>query len=79
VDYLLRIRCTEVGAARTAAELQFGGLFSRWKYLGKTKEADGGRVLEYSVAPLESVTPGVIKEILRGVPGGVITSVELRQ
>lgn len=79
VDYLLRIRCTEVDAARTAAELQFGGLFSRWKYLGKTKEADGGRVLEYSVAPLESVTPGVIKEILRGVPGGVITSVELRQ
>lgn len=78
-DYLLRVRCTEVDAARAGCEAQFGGLFARWKYLGKTKEPDGGRTIEYSVAPLESVTPGVIKEILRGVPGSVVQGVELRQ
>ena len=78
-DYMLRIRCTEADAARTACEAQFAGLFSRWKYLGKTKESDGAKVLEYSVQPLESVTAGVIKEILRGVPGQVVQGVELRQ
>lgn len=78
-EYLLRIRCTDVDATRAACEAQFAGLFSRWKYLGKTKEADGGRMVEYSVAPLESVTAGVIKEILRGVPGQLIQSVEFRQ
>ena len=78
-DFMLRIRCTEADATRTACEAQFAGLFSRWKYLGKTKEADGGKVLEYSVAPLETVTAGVIKEILRGVPGQLVQSVELRQ
>ena len=78
-DYMLRVRCTDVDAARAGCEAQFGGLFSRWKYVGKTKEADGAKVLEYSVAPLESVTAGVIKEILRAVPGQVVQSVELRQ
>jgi hypothetical protein len=78
-DYLLRIRCNEVDATRTACEGQFGGLFARWKYLGKTKEPDGTKTLEYSVAPLETVTPGVIKEILRGVPGSLVAGVELRQ
>ena len=78
-DYMLRVRCTDVDAARAGCEAQFGGLFSRWKYLGKTKETDGSKVIEYSVAPLESVTAGVIKEILRGVPGQVIQNVELRQ
>jgi hypothetical protein len=78
-DYMLRVRCSDVDAARAGCEAQFGGLFSRWKYLGKTKEADGAKVLEYSVAPLESVTAGVIKEILRGVPGQVVLAVELRQ
>lgn len=78
-EYLLRIRCTDVDATRAACEAQFAGLFTRWKYLGKTKEADGGRMVEYSVAPLESVTAGVIKEILRGVPGQLVQSVEFRQ
>jgi hypothetical protein len=78
-DYMLRVRCDDVDAARAGAEAQFGGLFTRWKYLGKTKESDGSKILEYSVAPMDSVTPGVIKEILRGVPGGVIQSVEMKQ
>jgi hypothetical protein len=78
-DYMLRLRCSDVDAARAGAEAQFAGLFLRWKYLGKTKEADGAKVLEYSVAPLNSVTVGVIKEILRGVAGGVVQSVELKQ
>ncbi|MBM4194402.1 MAG: DUF4956 domain-containing protein [Gemmatimonadetes bacterium] len=78
-EYMLRLRCTEVDATRKAAEPQFAGLFARWKYLGKTKESDGTRVLEYSVAPLESVTPGVIKEILRAVPGGLVQNVEMKQ
>ncbi|MEA3245239.1 MAG: DUF4956 domain-containing protein [Gemmatimonadota bacterium] len=78
VDYLLRIRCTDVDATRAACEAQFTGLFSRWKYVGKSKE-DGLRVVEYAVAPLDAVTPGVVKEILRGVPGGLVKEVELRQ
>jgi hypothetical protein len=78
-DYMLRLRCSDVDAARAGAEAQFAGLFTRWKYLGKTKESDGSKVLEYSVAPLESVTVGVIKEILRAVPGGVVQSVEMKQ
>ena len=78
-DYMLRVRCTDADAARAGCEAQFAGLFSRWKYLGKTKEADGAKVLEYSVQPLDSVTAGVIKEILRGVPGQVVQGVELRQ
>ena len=78
-DYMLRIRCTDVDAAKTGCEVQFGGLFTRWKYLGKTKEPDGTKVIEYSVQPIESVTPGVIKEILRAVPGQIVVAVELRQ
>jgi hypothetical protein len=78
-DYMLRVRCTDVEAARAGCEPQFAGLFSRWKYLGKTKDTDGTKVLEYSVAPLETVTPGVIKELLRGAPGQVVQGVELRQ
>ncbi|MCT9038895.1 hypothetical protein N6H07_23450, partial [Enterobacter cloacae] len=54
VDYLLRIRCTDIDATRAACEAQFTGLFSRWKYVGKSKE-DGVRVVEYAVAPLDAV------------------------
>lgn len=78
-EYLLRVTTGDADAARPAAEAQFAGLFSRWKYMGKTKTPDGARVLEYSVAPLESVTVGVVKEILRAVPGGLVREVELRQ
>lgn len=78
VDYLLRIRCTDIDATRAACEAQFAGLFSRWKYVGKSRE-DGVRIVEYAVAPLDTVTPGVIKEILRGIPGGLVKEVELRQ
>lgn len=78
-DYLLRVRCTDVDATRAACEPQFEGLFSRWKFLGKSKEDGGTRIVEYAVAPLDSVTPGVIKELLRGSAGGLVTEVELRQ
>jgi hypothetical protein len=78
VDYLLRIRCTDIDATRAACEAQFAGLFSRWKYVGKSRE-DGVRIVEYAVAPLDTVTPGVVKEILRGIPGGLVKEVELRQ
>ncbi len=78
-EYMLRIRCTDFDAARKACEAHFEGLFARWRYVGKSKEPDGSRVVEYSVAPLESVTVGVIKELLRGVPGGIVLGVELKQ
>ncbi|MDA1081134.1 MAG: DUF4956 domain-containing protein [Gemmatimonadetes bacterium] len=78
-QYLLRIRCTEFDATRTACEAHFDGLFGRWKYVGKSKESDGSRVLEYAVSPLETVTVGVIKEILRRVPGELVQAVELKQ
>jgi hypothetical protein len=79
IEHLLRIRTTDVDGARGGCEPQFGGLFSKWKYLGKTKDSDGTKVLEYAVVPMETVTPGVIKEILRAVPGSVVQGVELRQ
>lgn len=78
-EYLLRIKCVDVDKARTACEAKFDGLFSRWTFVGKTKEPDGTRIIEYSVSPLESVTVGVVKEILRSVPGGIVTEVQLRQ
>lgn len=78
-EYLLRIRCTDYDRARAACETHFDGLFARWKYVGKSKESDGSRMIEYSVAPLESVPVGAIKEILRGIPGDVVLGVELKQ
>lgn len=78
-DYLLRVKVTDFDKAKAECESRFAGLFARWKYVGKDKEPDGTRIIEYSVAPLESVTVGVVKEILRSVPGSIVTEVQLRQ
>ena len=78
-EYLLRIKVTDFDKGRPECESRFDGLFARWTYVGKSKQPDGTRTIEYSVSPLESVTVGVVKEILRSIPGGIVTEVELRQ
>lgn len=76
--HLLRIRTTDTDACRAAAEPQFSGLFRKWKYMGKTKEDDGVKVLEYGVIPLDTVTIGVVSDALRSNPSAAVRGVELR-
>lgn len=76
--HLLRVRTLDTDACRAAAEPQFSGLFVKWKYMGKTKEAEGMRVLEYGVVPLDTVTIGVVSDALRALPTAGVRGVELR-
>ena len=76
--HLLRLRAVDADACRAAAEPQFSGLFLKWKYMGKTKEAEGMKVLEYGVVPLETVTIGVVSDALRAIPAAGVRGVELR-
>ncbi|MEP6834024.1 MAG: DUF4956 domain-containing protein [Gemmatimonas sp.] len=75
--HLLRVRTEDTEACRSAVEPQFSGLFLRWKYMGKTKEGEGMKVLEYGVVPLSTVTIGVVSDVLRGVTGAGVRGVEL--
>ncbi|MCU0618773.1 MAG: hypothetical protein MUF40_02550, partial [Gemmatimonadaceae bacterium] len=77
--YMLRLRSRDADAARTACEPTFESLFSRWKYMGRVKEGEGIRVLEYGVALAETVTPGVVHDRLKGLPAAAILTVELRK
>lgn len=77
-SHLLRISTTDADACRMACEPQLSGLFVTWKYMGKTKEADGVKILEYGVVPLETVTIGVVSDALRAVPMSGVRGVELR-
>lgn len=76
--HLLRLRTLDVDNCRSAAEPKFSGLFLKWKYMGKTKEADGMRVLEYGVVPMDTVTIGVVSDALRAIPTAGVLGVELR-
>jgi len=77
-SHLLRVRTLDADACRLACEPQFPDLFSVWKYMGKTKEADGMKILEYGVVPVETVTIGVISDALRALPTASVRGVELR-
>ncbi len=46
--------------------------------MGKTKEEDGVKVLEYGVVPAETVTIGVVSDSLRALPTAGVRGVELR-
>lgn len=76
--HLLRIRTTTVENCRKACEPQFNGLFTSWKYMGKSKEEDDLRVVEYGVTPMDTVTIGVVSDALRRFPEANIRGVELR-
>ncbi len=76
--HLLRLRTIDVEACRSAAEPQFSHLFTGWKYMGKTKDADGMKVLEYGVVPIDTVTIGVVSDAFRAIPGAGVRGVELR-
>lgn len=78
-SYLLRILTTHPEATREACEREFDELFSRWKYMGKTKEDDGMKTLEYGVALGETVTPGVVTDALKGKSAAGIIRVELKR
>jgi hypothetical protein len=79
-DYaqLLRIRTDNSELARAACEPHFAELFSAWKYMGKSKDPDGVKTLEYGVTLGDTVTVGVVSDALRRLPGGVVLSVELK-
>ncbi|MBC8086962.1 MAG: DUF4956 domain-containing protein [Phycisphaerae bacterium] len=77
-SHLLRIRTIDAEACRLACEPQFSELFRVWKYMGKTKEADGVKILEYGVVPVDTVTIGVVSDALRSLPTAAVRGVELR-
>lgn len=76
--HLLRLRTVDAEACRAAAEPHFSELFLKWKFMGKTKEAEGMKTLEYGVVPLDTVTIGVVSDALRAVPAAGVRGVELR-
>jgi hypothetical protein len=78
-SYLLRVRTRDVDATRAACEAEFDELFSRWKYMGKTKEDEGMKALEYGVTLGETVTPGVVTDALKGKSAAGIIRVELKR
>lgn len=77
-SHLLRVRTTDADLCRQSVEPKFSGLFTKWKYMGKTKEDEGIKVLEYGVVPIDSVTIGVVSDALRSVPAANVRGVELR-
>lgn len=77
-SHLLRIRTGDAEACRLACEPKFPDLFNSWKFMGKAKEGDGIKVLEYGVVPADTVTVGVVSDALRALPAAAIRGVELR-
>jgi hypothetical protein len=77
-SHLLRVRTTDADLCRQSVEPKFSELFTKWKYMGKTKEDEGIKVLEYGVVPHDTVTIGVVSDALRSVPTANVRGVELR-
>ena len=77
--HMLRVHTTDTEGTRSRCEAEFNDLFVRWKYMGKAKGLDGLRVLEYGVALVEDVTPGVVAETLRGLTSADVRSVEMKR
>ncbi|MHB8837349.1 MAG: DUF4956 domain-containing protein [Gemmatimonadaceae bacterium] len=75
---LLRVPCTDPDITRPLIEKEFGDLFRDWKYMGSERTDDGCRVAEYGVELAETVTRGVVSDVLRAVPGAGVSHVELR-
>ena len=77
--HMLRVHTSDIEGTRGACEPVFAELFVRWKYMGKAKTPEGLRVLEYGIAMAEDVTPGIVNETLRGLPGGDVRNVEMKK
>jgi hypothetical protein len=77
-EFLLRVACPELDATRPLIEQEFVGLFKDWKYMGSERMDDGGRIAEYGVNLADTVTRGVVSDVLRAVPGAGVYRVELR-
>ncbi|MBW7932006.1 MAG: DUF4956 domain-containing protein [Gemmatimonadaceae bacterium] len=76
--YLLRVPCTDPDVTRPLIEREFDSLFSKWKFMGADRSEEGCRVVEYGVDLAETVTKGVVCDVLRSVTGAGVTRVELR-
>lgn len=77
--HLMRLTTSDADATRAACEPEFAELFSRWKFMGKTKEGDGVKVLEYGVSLADTVTVGVVSDALRAIRMGMVSGVEFRK
>ncbi len=75
---LLRVFCTNLETTRPLIELEFDGLFSKWKYMGAERTEEGARCAEYGVDFADTVTRGVVTDTLRGVPLAGVDKVEFR-
>ncbi|MDQ6610989.1 MAG: hypothetical protein M3Y64_01040, partial [Gemmatimonadota bacterium] len=76
--HLLRVRTNDAEAARASCEPEFDDLFAKWKYMGRTKEGEGVKALEYGVTLADTVTVGVVSDALRRLSKGAVVGVELR-
>jgi len=77
-EFLLRVHCENLDVARPLIEPEFDGLFRTWKFMGAERTEDGSRIAEYGVDLGETVTKGVVGDVLRAVPGAGISRVEVR-
>ena len=75
---LLRVRCVDIDVTRPLIEAEFSGLFSNWKYMGAERTPDDARVAEYGVDLADTVTRGVVSDVLRAIPGAEVERVEIR-
>lgn len=75
---LLRVPCTDVDATRALIEPSFETLFKDWKYMGADRREDGCRIAEYGVTLGDTVTRGVVADVLRALPGAGVSHVEFR-
>ena len=76
--YLLRVRCADLDVTRPLIEQEFADLFKHWKYMGSEHTEDGRRCAEYGVDLSDTVTRGVVGDVLRGIPGAGVERVEIQ-
>lgn len=77
-QYLLRVLCGDVDCARPLIESEFGGLFSQWRFMGAARNEDGTRFAEYGVDFANTVTRGVVHDVLLAIPNAGVERVEIR-
>ena len=77
--HMLRLHTTDHDATRRECEPEFNALFSKWKYMGRVKSPDGGKVLEYGIALADQVTPGDVAAVLNSLAAGAVRHVEIKR
>ena len=76
-DTVLRIRTTDVDAARQAADALLGEHCKRWKFSDVVHRSDGAHVIEYAVQLKKSAEPARLREALEARGGSAIDSAEV--